>query len=447
MNRTNLFFIILFLTVGPAGAQTKPWTFQQCLDTALQRNISVNQSRMSNELNKVSLEQVKANRIPSVSASANEALNVGKNVDPTTNSFVTQAYHSTNFGVSSSYNLFNGLQNANTIKQNRLNVQAGQFDIEKAQNDVIINITTGYLQVLFANEILAAAKSQEEATAAQVARTDKMVNAGKSPESDLLQIKSQLATDNLSVINAQIQLDLAKVTLMQLMDIPITDQFEVEVPVMDTTSAGVIQTNAEIYQKSLTVQPQISSASLRTAASMMALKVSQGAHWPRLSLGANLNTNYASSRKQGSSVNPEGYPFFAQIWDNIGQSFSMGLSIPIYSNRQIKSNIDRAKINLITTQLNEQNIKNVLRKSIEQTYTDMRASVKKYEATKLQVTAVESVYKNAEKKYTVGVMSATDFLIQKNNYTQALSNLIQSKYDFIFKRKILDFYQGKAIQF
>ncbi len=446
MKKTNGLYILVFLITGTAGAQTNPWTFQQCLDTALQRNISVNQSRMSNELNKVSLEQVKANRIPSVSASAGEALNVGKNVDPTTNTFVTEAYHSTNFGLSSSYNLFNGLQNANTIRQNRLNVKAGESDIEKAKNDVTLSITTGYLQVLFANEILAAAKSQEEATQAQVSRTEKMVNAGKSPESDLLQIQSQLATDNLAVITAQNQLDLAKVTLMQLMDIPITDKFEVVVPLMEESSAGILQTNEEIYQKSLTVQPQISSASLRTSASMMALKVSQGAHWPRVSLGANMNTNFASSRKKGS-VNPEGYPFFEQIWDNIGQSFSMGISIPIYSNRQIKSNIDRAKINLITTQLNEQNIKNVLRKSVEQTYTDMRASVKKYEATRLQVSAVESVYKNAEKKFDVGVMSATDFLIQKNNFTQSQSNLIQAKYDYIFKQKILDFYQGKAITF
>lgn len=442
------FWIMIFLSLSSVTmlAQTNPWTFSQCLDTALQRNISVNQSRMSNELSKVNLEQAKANRIPSLSANANEALNVGKNVDPTTNSFVTEAYHSTNFGISSSYNLFNGLQNANTIRQNRLSVQAGESDIEKAKNDVTLNITTAYLQVLFANEILSAANSQEEATAAQVSRSEKLVNAGKSPESDLLQIKSQLATDNLSVIMAQNQLDLAKVTLMQLMEIPVVDNFEVEIPVLVETTSAEMQTNEEIYRKSLAVQPQITSASLRTSASMMALKVSQGAHWPRISLGANMNTNYASSRKKGS-VNPEGYPFFEQIWDNIGQSFSMGVSIPIYSNRQIKSNIDRAKINLITTQLSEQNVKNVLRKNVEQTYTDLRASVKKYDATKLQVAAVESVYKNAEKKFEVGVLNATDFLIQKNNFIQSQSNLIQSKYDFIFKQKILDFYQGKPIRF
>ncbi|MCK9422181.1 MAG: TolC family protein [Bacteroidales bacterium] len=437
-------FVLLTTRVN---SQNKLWTFQQCLDTALQRNITVNQSRLTNELDKVNLEQVKANRIPSLNANANEGLNLGKNVDPTTNSFVTQAYHSTNLGISTTFNLFNGLQNANTIRQNRLNVEAGQFDTEKVKNDVTLNITTGYLQVLFAYEILATTKSQAAATAAQVDRTEKLVQAGKSPESDLLQIKSQQATDNLAIINAQIQLDLAKVTLMQLMEIPISDHFDIEVPALVEPSSTELLSNEAIYKKSLEVMPQISSAALNSQAALVAMKVSEGARWPRLTLGGSLNSNYASSRMQGTVVNPEGYPFFSQIWDNIGQSFSLGLSIPIYSNRQIKSNIDRAKINEMSARLNEQNTKNVLRKSIEQTYTDLKAASKKFEATKEQLKAVEAVYVNSEKKFDVGVMNATDFLIQKNNFTQSQSNLIQSKYDYIFKSKILDFYQGKAIKF
>ncbi len=446
MTRNLFICIFLFFSLGMANAQKKAWTFKQCLDTALQRNISVNQSRLSNDLNKVSFEQSKANRIPNVSANAGEALNFGKNVDPTTNTFVTQAYHSTNMGVSGSLNLFNGLQNSNTIKQNRLNVQAGEYELEKVRNDVTLNITTGYLQVLFAYEILATAKNQETSTLAQVDRTEKMVNAGKSPESDLLQIKSQLATDNLAVINAQNQLDMAKVTLMQLMEVPIADDFEVEVPALVEPSV-IPQSNVDIYNKSLQVMPQIFGAALRTNASQMALKVSEGARWPRLTLGGNLSSNYASSRKQGTNVNPEGYPFFKQLWDNIGQSFNLGLSIPIYSNRQIQSNIERAKINELNIRLSEQNTKNVLRKSVEQAFTDLRAAGKKYEATKLQLTAVESVYKNAEQKFNVGVMTATDFLIQKNSYTQSQSSLIQTKFDFIFKSRILDFYQGKGITF
>ena len=438
--------IPLLLAGNGVTAQVKRWKFRECLDTALVHNITVNQSRLTNELNKVSLEQSKANRIPSVSANASEGLSLGKNVDPTTNSFVTQAYHSTNLSINGSYNLFNGLQNANTIRQNRLNVEAGQYDIEKVKNDVTLNITTGYLQVLFAYEVLSAAKNQAEATAAQVDRTQKMVEAGKSPESDLLQIRSQQATDNLSVITAQNQLDLAKVTLMQLMEIPVTDLFDVEIPTMLEPTQQILNTNEEIYRRSLAVMPQITGYTIKTDAALMAQKVSEGARWPRLTLGANLNTNFASSRTQGSVVNPEGYPFFEQIWDNIGQSLNLGLSIPIYSNRQIKSNIDRAKINVLNARLNEQNVKNVLRKNVEQTATDLKAASKKYEATREQLRAVEAAYLNAEKKYGVGVMNATDFLIQKNNFFQSQSNLIQAKYDYIFKSKILDFYQGKDIQ-
>lgn len=447
MKNVILLFSLILFSLAEGYTQKKPWTFQQCLDTALQRNISVNLSRLANELNKVSLEQSRSNRIPSLSANANEALNFGKNVDPTTNQFVTQAYHSTNLGISSGLNLFNGLQNSNTIKQNRINVQAGTYDIEKVKNDVILNITTGYLQVLFAHEALSNANNQASATAAQVDRTQRMVNAGKSPDSDLLQIKSQQATDNLSVINAQNQLDMAEVTLMQLMEIPITDDFAVEIPQLADPADPILLSNEEIYQKSLAVQPQISSASLKTNAALMALKVSEGARWPKLNINANMSSNYASSRKQGTSVNPEEYPFFTQIWDNIGQSFGMGLSIPIYSNRQIKSNIDRARINSLNAQLSEQNTKNLLRKSIEQNYTDLRAAIKKFEASKEQFAAVQAAYQNSEKKYEVGVLNAIDFLIQKNTYTQSQSNLLQAKYDYIFKTKILEFYLGKEIRF
>jgi len=442
-----LILIPVLLYHGILLAQSSSWTFQQCIDTALQRNININQVQLINETNKVNLEQVKANKIPSFNASASEGLNLGTTINPTTNQYVTQVYHSTRFGINGSWNLFNGLQNANTIRQNLLNVKSGQLDIEKAKNDVILSITSGYLQVLFAKEVLATARSQASATAAQVDRTKKMFDAGKSAESDLLQIKSQLATDNLAIITAENQLNMAKVTLMQLMYIPITDNFDIVVPEMTEPVNALILNNEEIYKNALQFRPEIASAAIQSNSAQMGIKISNGARWPSLNLNANMGTNFASSRTKGSNVNPEAYPFFEQIWDNIGQSFTLGLSIPIYSNRSVKSKIDRAKITARSAKLTEQLTQTQLRTAIEQTYVDLKGATKKYEATKEQLEAVNSVYTNAEKKFNVGVMSATDFLIQKNNYTQALSNLIQAKYDYIFKSKILDFYQGKAIQF
>lgn len=447
MNRNFLTLLMVFLLLQYAAAQRKPWTYQQCLDTAMKRNISVNQSRLANELNRIGLEQYRANRIPSVSASVGEAFNIGKNIDATTNQFVIGSFNSGSYGLNASYNLFNGLQNNNTIKQYKLNVEAGRFDIETARNTVILSITTGYLQMLQQYEILKTAMNQLSADSAQTERTRKMLNVGKAAEGDLLQMLAQLASDQLQAVNAQNQLDLARVTLMQLMQIPVLDTFDVEIPASQEPGLLMPLNKEEVFKKSLDVMPQIRASSIRTSGSLMAIKVANGARWPRLTLSAGLNSNYASSRKQGSAVNPEDYPWYTQVWDNVGQSLNLGLSIPIYSNRQIQSNIERATVNSKTAALNELNTRQTLRMSIEQTFTSLRAAARNYEASKIQLNSTELTFRNAEKKFNVGVMSATDFLIQKNNYVQSLSNSIQARYNYIFQTKILDFYQGKAISF
>lgn len=438
--------VLVLLSVQTVRAQKSVWTFQQCLDTAIQRNISVNQTRLSNEINKIDLKQSKANRIPGLSANASEGFSFGRSIDPTTNQYVQEDYNSTSFSVNGNINLFNGFQNNRIILQNKMNMDAGMSDIEKAKNDVILNITTAYLQVLLYYEILDAAKSQAQSTVTQVDRTQKLVSAGKVPELNLYQIQSQLATDNLSVVNAQSNLDLARVTLMQFMEVPVVDSFDVVKPDLSEPSGVLLQSNSDIYRKALTIMPEITSASIRTNSALMGIKIYEGARWPRLNLNAGVNTNYASRASKGTFQNPQSYPFQEQVWDNLSQSIGLNLAIPIYSNRQIKSNIERAKINAMTTQLNEQNTRNLLRKTIEQAYTDLKNSLKKFEASKDQYTAAEVSYKSIEKKYNVGLVTAIDYLVEKNNFTQAQSNVIQSKYSYIFKTKILDFYQGNTIK-
>jgi outer membrane protein len=446
MAKRFLSIVLILLSVQVVQAQKKVWTFQQCLDTAIQRNISLNQTRLSNEINKVNLKQSKANRIPGLSANANEGFNFGRSINPTTNNYVNENYNSTSFAVNGSLNLFNGFQNNRTILENKMNIEAGMSDIEKVKNDVILNITTGYLQVLLYYEILDAANAQAKADTEQVDRTQKMVNAGKVPELNLYQIQSQLATDNLAVVNARSNLDLARVTLMQLMELPVVDSFDIVKPDLSEPSGALLQTNAEIYKKALATMPEITSASIRSNNALQAIKIYEGARWPSLNLTAGMNTNYASKSTKGTFQNPQPYPFNEQIWDNVSQNIGLRLAIPIYSNRQIRSSIDIAKINAMVAQLNEQNTKNVLRKTIEQAYTDLKNSLKKYEATREQLKTAEISYKSIEKKYNVGMVTAIDFLVEKNNFAQAQSNVIQSKYNYIFKSKVLDFYQGNTIK-
>jgi outer membrane protein len=325
-------------------------------------------------------------------------------------------------------------------------IEAGKYDIEKLRNDVTLNIATAYLQLLFTYEILDATKSQAHATDVQVGQTQKIVNAGKLPESNLFTIRSQLATDNLAVVNAQGQMDLAKVNLMQLMEIPVIDSFEVVKPVDLEPSAQMLLSNSEIYSKALSIKPEIASASIKTNSALLEIKINESARMPKLTLSGDVNTDYSVANRLSVNSSLKN-PFFTQLWDNLGEGLGLNLAIPIFSNRQIKSNIERAKVNALSAQLTEQNTKNILRKAIEQAYTDMRTAINKYAATKEQTAAAELAYRNMEKKYNVGLSTAIDFLIEQNNYFQAQSNMIQSKYDYIFKTKILDFYQGKPIIF
>jgi outer membrane protein len=447
MKRITLLLFVFFAGFHVTFAQVSLWNFQQCLDTALKRNININQTRLANEMNRIALAQSKANRIPSASANASEGFNFGKNVNPVTNAFVIQTYNSTNFGVGSSLTLFNGLQNSRTIQQNSMIIEAGKYDISTIENTVTLNITTAYLQVLFAYEILNAAENQVASTLSQVERTEKMVTAGKLAESNLFQIKSQYATDKLAVVTATSQLEMAKVTLLQLMEVPVIDSFEIVKPDFGEPAELILQSNQEVFRRALAVQPQIAGAAIRTNSALLDIKISKGARWPRLNLSGNINTNFAGSSRTESSVNPTDQHFFPQLWNNLGGSLGLGLTIPIYSNRSIKSNIERATVSLMSARLDEQNTKNQLRKSIEQACTDLRSSMNKFFATKEQYNSALVSYKNMETKYNVGMMTAIDYLIEKNNFFQAESKLIQSKYEYYFNEKILDFYQGTSITF
>jgi outer membrane protein len=448
MQKKSILIFIVCLLVISTQAQHHLWTFQECLDTAIQRNISLNESRENNDLNRINLDQSKASLYPYLSATGREGVGFGRSLNPTTNQYLARTTNSSSFGISSAVTLFNGFQLTRTIMQNKMNLDAGKTDIDNVKNQVTLNLTTAYLQVLFDYEILDATKSQANATAVQVDQTGKQVKAGSLPESNLYTIRAQLATDNLAVVNAQSTLDLSKVTLEQIMELPMVDSFDLKVPDFVEPALMMNKTNQEIYAKALTVQPQIAGASIRTNSALLGIKISEGARYPTLSLSGSANSNFAVSSRTGVDASvPKASPFFPQLWNNLGESIGLNLSIPIYSNRTIKSNIERARVNALLTQLNEQNLKFQLRTTIEQSYTDLKNSIKKYEATKDQIASAELAYQNMERKYKVGMATAIDFLIEKNAFYQAQSNGIQAKYDYIFKSKILDFYQGVPITF
>jgi outer membrane protein len=454
-------------------AQEKKWSLKSCIDSALQNNLTIQQYSNTSETNRIILNQSKANLLPTFSGSASQSFNSGRSLNPVSYQFITGNVWSNNFSINGSVPIFTGFQNSNTIKQNQLNYESSKYDIESIKNDIIINIVNAYLQALFANELVKNSQNQVVLTTVQLNKTKDFFVVGAKSESDVLQLKADLASKNLTVINAKGQLKTAKLNLQQLMNIPLQSSFDVEYPNFIEPETSNLNGTQEILASALNMQPSIKSSQLKTQSVIYAIKTSKGIMLPRLSLSGSLATNYSNASKvadvnyintiqnigylQSNSseivlgtvaqpvYNYSKYPFEKQINDNFSKSLSLSLSIPIY-NSQTRYNIQKQKISLENAKLNEIVAISSLQKNIEKAYTDVENGMAKYIATKEQVTALAASFENANLKYDNQLISTSDLLVEKNKYTQAQSDNIQAKYELLFFIKILDYYKGIPIK-
>lgn len=432
-----LFSIWFFLYNSHLNAQQN-WTLKMCIDTAYKKNISINQAQLSSRIDKISMEQSKSAVLPTLNLSDAQSLNAGYSLDPYTYQYTTRKISINNASLNSSVTLFNGHVLLYTIKQNKIIYEAGMLDIEKVKNDILLYILAGYMQILMDYEAINVVQSQIDATNTQVEQTKIFVKFGKLVQLNLFQIESQLATDKLTKINAENQLQLDKLFLLQLMETPVRNDFEIERIELKALTPSLPFSTEEINEISLGFLPQIKSASLRTDVAQARVKVSQSAGLPKLTLGGTLKTGYSSVRTDALS---------AQLKNNFSQLLSLNLSVPIFNNFLARSNIATARINVLMASLDEQQSKNDLRKSIETVYTNQISSGKKLVAISEQMDFQQRTYTDMEKKYSVGVLSATDFLIEKNNFNRVTMSLIQAKYDYLLRTKMVDFYLGKPLTF
>ncbi len=461
---------------GGVQAQTKIWTLKECIKRAFEENIALNQSRLSNEITRISWDQSRYNAYPNLNLYDAHNIGFGRTLDPVSYAYTNQTYSSNIPSLSSSVTLYNGGHNLNLIKENKLNYDAGILDIEKQQNDLALTILGAYMQVLLDIEAVNIAKEQIALTAAQVDRTQKYVTAGKFPELNLFQIQSQLATDKSAEVDAENTLQIARVTLMQLLELPLTPDFDIEKPELVTTLAeATAHSSDDVYTMALTLQPQIKSAALRTEAAGHDLKVSQSALFPVLGLTGTVRSSYSSLRSQisdqlvyqrenigyvqGNPLQPvvglvpsdqitsTAYPVAKQFADNFGELLGFTLTIPLFNNFQAKSAISKSKIGIANAKLNEESARVQLRKVIEQAYTDQNGSAKKLVAANEQEKSEERTYGDMEKKFNAGMASTTDFLVEKNNYNKAQLAKVSAKYDYVYKTKVVEFYLGKPVTF
>jgi outer membrane protein len=442
MKKTAFISTILIL-IGLSLTAQQAWTLDECIDHAFENNIQIRQFMLGVENAEISLQQSKLNMLPNLNAYVSHGWNWGQAIDRFTNQFATERVQSNNFYGQSSVTLFGGLQKMNSMRQNQLEVMASKFDADDFLDNVALNIATAYLQILYAMEMLEIANSQLDITRQQVQRMEKLVEAGTLARGDLLMIEAQAAAEELQVVDATNNLDLSYLTLAHMLDMPSAADFRIVVPEIELyESQSLTMTPEQIYKLAVVKRPAIKSAELKVESAAKGLAVARGNHSPSINMVASWGTGFSGLSK----ISQDGIfvikPFWDQISDNNNRTIDFRVNIPIFNGWSTRSNISRAQIAIENAQYDHESVRLQLNKTIQQAWADASSSLKKYAASNKKVEATEESFRYAEQRFNVGMLTALDFNNSKNELQRAQSELLQAKFDYVFKTKVLDFYMG-----
>lgn len=449
MNRPTLLLLILLLIGFRSYAQsdsTYILDLQQCVNIALENNLDVRNSLLEMENSQIKLAQSRMERLPSANLNASSGFNWGRSVDPTSNEYINQRIQYSSFSGSAGVVLFNWFNIINTIRQNRTQLSASEYSVENKKNDVTLNVLSYYLNVILNKELLNNASYVLKSSEEQLNRTKRLVASGAAPRSDELELVSQVATGEVDLINAQNDLNLALLNLKQSLLIPAAQEVQLVIPQLDSISPAAIRDAEDIYQVAIAEMPEIRSAEMSVRSAEYGVKVANAGYTPTLSLNGSISSNYSDAYYDYSSSGAVvDVPFGEQIDRNLSQSLYLNLSIPIFNNFSAKSSVQYAKVSLQQAEITLLQQKNTLRQTIESAYNDAYSASKVYGASVKQVEALEETFRSIENQYNLGASNFTDYQVASNNLYGAKSDLVRAKFDFIFKLKILDFYQGKTI--
>ena len=483
-NILTALIIVFTLSQSSVIAQTEKLTLQQCVDVALKNNPQVKQGGLQVEFNQNTLEQSRYQKYPNANFSASQGFNSGRSVDPFTNGFVEKGVSFSNFGLNSGVTLFNGFQLKNTIIQNQINVQATQKDFEATKNNISLNVALAYLNILNTQDLLEAARKQVDITNQQLTRTGKLVAAGTLPVTNSYDLKAQVANDELAVVNAQVNLDVAKLTLKQLMNVPANQDIDVvRIAVADPTLQPYDATLEQIYETALKYLPEVAAAKLRIESAKTGIAIAKGTKMPTIGFNAGVNSAVSSAAPSERFVSDGGlartievpsatrfvqvgttsvpliervtipsgslqnFGYFNQLDFNRNIQLGLNLRMPIFNGYQVRYRVANARIQQKNTEYQSEIVTNQLRQNIEQAFNNMTNASKRYQATTRQVEALEQAFRASEIRFNVGALNSVDYNLAKTNLDRARINQILFKYEYIFRMKVLDFYQNKPLSF
>jgi outer membrane protein len=467
---TTILFLITLSTLS-VKAQ-KQWTLEQCIDYALQHNIEIKQKELNLQIQQSNVTQSKATLFPTITANGSDVVNWGKSVDRYTNEFADTRTNSVNLYLQGSVTIFNGFQLLNSVKRNVLNLKMQEYELDVAKDLKALSVTTAFLQIVYDKENLINKQDQVKLSEKQTERTQKLVNAGSQAKGDLYNIKSQLASDQAQLINAENQLNLSMLKLKQLMDLPGDTTFDIAVPIIELTeNFGGLQDPYKVYDYAIQNRPEIKSAEMQVESSQKSLSISKGGVSPSLTFSASLGSGFSGANQilDGAPVfngfNPNGnitsagdtvlapmftYNYATKTWDeqiidNRNYSIGFHLTIPIFNGLRTYTNVSQSKIAVQQAELQLEQTKRNMRQTIEQAYADARSSFKQYESAKIQVNALKEAFNYSEEKFNAGMIDAFEYNSAKIKLDLAMSQLLTAKFNYVFRVKVLDFYYGKPL--
>jgi len=448
------------------------FSLKQVVDTVLRNNLDLKQAEILMESAGIDWRQAKANLLPNLNGFVNHGVNQGRSIDPFTNGYIDQKVNYAAYGLSSGITVFGGLSLQNNIKQNSLAYEASKMDVQQQKDNLTLNTILAYLQALSTEDLLSQAKSQVDVSRQQVDRLEKMSKEGAIAPSSLSNLQGELAGNELSVVNSQNLLETSRLNLFQLMNVPYDTNVKFERIAVDAFTVQYDATANEIYETALQNLALVKAANLRKLSAEKGVKVAKGQLYPNLSLNGNLNTNYSSVAEQNtflntSDVQTDDYVLIdgakspvispksnfqtdkinynKQLNNNLYTTVSLDLRIPLFNNFSQRNRIKKAALQLKNTDYVAESTKIQLRQDIEQAYANMTAARNRYDALKRQVEAFATSFRIAEVRFNAGVETVIDYVIAKNNYDRANSSMIITRYDYLLRTKVLDYYRGKSL--
>ena len=414
-------------------------TLLKAVDIALQNNLNIKSSEVSLSNAKLSLQQAKNNQLPGLNANIGQASSYGRSLNPFTNSYDPRNINYNNIGLNANLTVYNGGQLKNTIAQNDYAVKASAEDLQAIKENISLQVVLAYLNILNAEDQLSIAKTQTEITKLQIERTQKLVSAGSVSMTNLLDLRAQLANEEANVVNFQSTLDINKLNLVQLLNDSSIQQVELEriqVPVPNINNLDF--SVADVYQKAIEIQPTIKSADFRVMSAAKQIDVAKSLMLPSLSLGSSWSANQSNALTTS---------YFDQLNNTQNKVISLNLNIPIFTKFANKTRVLQANLQKINAELEANKARQSLRQNIEQAFVNLLNSAKKYEASAVQVSALEESFRASESKFSAGAIDFVSYSLQKTNLDKAKLTLVQNKYDYVFRTKILEYYQGKNLTF